>query len=213
MGAYGKGRPKRFDALSGTGSKPPKAPGEYRIRDIENKTKYVGITNNLDRRINEHKKSGKINNEARIVDWMPAKPGTPYDDIRDHERYKIEKLKPYANKRGGGAGPTPKKMNYYSGSSPDTGNTGRSGGCYIATCVYGSYDCPEVWILRRFRDYKLLSSRFGRIFVKAYYTISPIIVNKFGNNLTFKRIFQGFLNRKIEKLKKLGYQDTPYKDI
>lgn len=24
-------------------------------------------------------------------------------------------------------------------------------GCYIATCVYGSYDCPQVWILRRFR--------------------------------------------------------------
>ncbi len=28
-------------------------------------------------------------------------------------------------------------------------------GCYIATCVYGSYDCPQVWTLRRFRDYTL----------------------------------------------------------
>ncbi len=28
-------------------------------------------------------------------------------------------------------------------------------GCYIATAVYGSYDCPEVWVLRRYRDYKL----------------------------------------------------------
>ena len=27
-----------------------------------------------------------------------------------------------------------------------------SGGCYVATCVYGSYDCPQVWTLRRFRD-------------------------------------------------------------
>ncbi|AZA83149.1 hypothetical protein C1637_19580 [Chryseobacterium lactis] len=26
------------------------------------------------------------------------------------------------------------------------------GACYIATAVYGSYDCSEVWILRRFRD-------------------------------------------------------------
>ncbi|MFR9028073.1 MAG: DUF2726 domain-containing protein [Clostridium sp.] len=25
-------------------------------------------------------------------------------------------------------------------------------GCYIATAVYGSYDCPQVWVLRRFRD-------------------------------------------------------------
>ena len=27
-------------------------------------------------------------------------------------------------------------------------------GCYIATCVYGSYDCPQVLTLRRFRDYE-----------------------------------------------------------
>ena len=25
-------------------------------------------------------------------------------------------------------------------------------GCYVATAVYGSYDCPEIWTLRRFRD-------------------------------------------------------------
>ena len=28
-----------------------------------------------------------------------------------------------------------------------------SGGCYVATAVYGSYDCPQVWTLRRYRDY------------------------------------------------------------
>ena len=28
-----------------------------------------------------------------------------------------------------------------------------SGGCYVATAVYGSYDCPEVWVLRRYRDF------------------------------------------------------------
>ena len=28
-----------------------------------------------------------------------------------------------------------------------------NGACYVATAVYGSYDCPEVWTLRRFRDY------------------------------------------------------------
>ena len=34
-------------------------------------------------------------------------------------------------------------------------------GCYIATCVYGSYDCPEVWTLRRFRDDTLAKSDAG----------------------------------------------------
>ena len=49
-------------------------------------------------------------------------------------------------------------------------------GCYIATCVYGSYDCPEVWTLRRFRDEGLRKSRCGRAFVKLYYRISPALV-------------------------------------
>ena len=28
-----------------------------------------------------------------------------------------------------------------------------SRGCYIATAVYGSYDCPQVWTLRRYRSH------------------------------------------------------------
>ena len=32
-------------------------------------------------------------------------------------------------------------------------NSGNTGGCYVATCIYGSYDCPQVWTLRRYRDY------------------------------------------------------------
>lgn len=43
-------------------------------------------------------------------------------------------------------------------------------GCYIATSVYGSYDCPEVWNLRCFRDIKC--------FQKAYlekYSLSFIV--------------------------------------
>ena len=37
-------------------------------------------------------------------------------------------------------------------------------GCYIATCVYNSYDCPEVWTLRRFRDEYLEKYYLGRLF-------------------------------------------------
>ena len=36
-----------------------------------------------------------------------------------------------------------------------------SDGCYIATAVYGTYDCPELWVLRRFRDYGLRKSTIG----------------------------------------------------
>ncbi len=50
------------------------------------------------------------------------------------------------------------------------------GACYIATCVYSSYDCPQVWTLRRFRDYTLDETWYGRLFIKCYYAISPILV-------------------------------------
>ncbi len=57
--------------------------------------------------------------------------------------------------------------------------TSSSGGCYIATYVYGSYDCPQVWTLRRFRDYTLHKTWCGRLFIKCYYTISPALVKLF----------------------------------
>jgi hypothetical protein len=50
-------------------------------------------------------------------------------------------------------------------------------GCFIATAVYGSADCPEVAMLRQFRDTVLLSTGFGRLGVKAYYRISPAIAH------------------------------------
>jgi hypothetical protein len=50
-------------------------------------------------------------------------------------------------------------------------------GCFIATAVYGSYDAPEVIILRKFRDKVLLANFLGRRFVKLYYHLSPPIAN------------------------------------
>ena len=56
-------------------------------------------------------------------------------------------------------------------------NKNNNSGCYIATCVYGSYDCPQVWTLRRFRDYTLDETWYGRLFIKCYYVISPRLLN------------------------------------
>lgn len=87
------------------------------------------------------------------------------------------------------------------------------GGCYIATCVYGSYNCSQVWVLRRYRDNKLANSWHGRLFIKIYYSISPTLVRLFGNKKWFKNLFKKRLDRMVEKLKKEGYEDTPYNDI
>ena len=55
-------------------------------------------------------------------------------------------------------------------------------GCYIATCVYGSYGAPEVLTLRRFRDEILKKHMLGRMFIRCYYAISPYLVKWFGKS-------------------------------
>lgn len=87
-----------------------------------------------------------------------------------------------------------------------------SGGCYVATVVYGSYDCPEVWTLRRFRDYSLASTWYGRLFIRMYYTLSPSLVKWFGDTYWFKRLWRGKLDKLVQSLQEQGYESTPYKD-
>ena len=88
----------------------------------------------------------------------------------------------------------------------------RKKGCYIATCVYGSYDCPEVWTLRRFRDYTLDNTWYGRLFIKYYYAISPTLVKRFGNQNWFKAFWKKNLDHMISKLNNRGVANTEYKD-
>ena len=85
-------------------------------------------------------------------------------------------------------------------------------GCYIATCVYGSYDCPEVWTLRRFRDNTLDSTLYGRIFIKFYYVVSPVLVNLFGNKGWFRTFWKNALDNMVKSLNNHGVEDTPYSD-
>jgi len=87
-----------------------------------------------------------------------------------------------------------------------------SGGCYVATCVYGSYDCPEVWTLRRYRDDTLGTSWYGRLFVRVYYAVSPALVKWFGKTKWFKRLWRGKLDRMVAKLQSRGVESTPYND-
>ena len=87
-----------------------------------------------------------------------------------------------------------------------------TGGCYIATAVYGSYDCPQVWTLRRYRDYTLGSTRRGRLFIKLYYAISPTFVKWFGNTAWFKKFWRKKLDKKVNKLNSHGVENSPYED-
>lgn len=96
---------------------------------------------------------------------------------------------------------------------PEKYRTATKSGCYVATCIYGTYDCPEVWTLRRYRDYNLSKTWYGRLFIRTYYIISPRIVKLFGNTNWFKKMWKPKLDKKVKKLKNLGYESTPYKDM
>jgi DNA polymerase III epsilon subunit family exonuclease len=54
-------------------------------------------------------------------------------------------------------------------------------GCYIATAVYGSYEAPEVLVLRRFRDTVLKRYSLGKMFISFYYLASPSIAQRLKN--------------------------------
>jgi len=84
--------------------------------------------------------------------------------------------------------------------------------CYIATSVYGSYDCPEVWTLRRFRDNNLKKLWYGNLFIKIYYTFSPMVVKFFGSKKWFNRIFKSRLDGFVRKLQDKGFESSPYAD-
>ncbi len=85
-------------------------------------------------------------------------------------------------------------------------------GCYVATCVYGSYDCPEVWVLRRYRDNTLDNNILGKIFIKVYYALSPTLVKMFGKQNWFVYACKSILNKFIKKLQTKGIENTPYND-
>jgi DNA-directed RNA polymerase subunit RPC12/RpoP len=91
-------------------------------------------------------------------------------------------------------------------------NYQRHEGCYIATAVYGSYDCPQVWTLRRYRDDILAKTWHGRVFIRMYYAISPTLVKWFGKTNWFKNLWKPKLDRMVSRLIIEGFSSKQYYD-
>lgn len=91
-------------------------------------------------------------------------------------------------------------------------NTATNSGCYIATAVYKSYDCPEVWTLRRYRDNVLATTWLGRLFIRTYYRISPSLVKRFGDSDVFINFWKRIIDPIVAKLNKAGFDNTEYFD-
>ena len=88
----------------------------------------------------------------------------------------------------------------------------RKRGCYIATAIYGGYDCPQVRVLRRWRDETLCRGLIGRAFVRIYYALSPALVRRWGRSGPFQRFWRWILDRLVRALNHRGVSDAPYTD-
>lgn len=80
-------------------------------------------------------------------------------------------------------------------------NSKNSGGCYIATAVYGSYQAPEVLTLRKFRDEVLASTMMGRLFIKTYYLLSPPVANWLKDAKSINGLVKKILDRFVLNLR------------
>jgi len=73
-------------------------------------------------------------------------------------------------------------------------------GCYIATAVYGSYNAPQVLVLRNFRDVVLNKSVAGRIIINVYYKVSPPLAQILKRTFHFNMITRWFLDKFVNYL-------------
>jgi tetratricopeptide (TPR) repeat protein len=64
----------------------------------------------------------------------------------------------------------------------------KSGGCFIATTVYGSDSSPEVKLLRRFRDDVLIKLFLGERLIRLYYQISPHLASSVEKKYALKKL-------------------------
>ena len=144
-----------------------------------------------------HNSWGTSKDDSQALYWWRQAAAEGDENARNNAQILEEEMRGGSNNYGGG----------YQSAPPQ-----KSGGCYVATAVYGSYDCPEVWTLRRYRDYTLAETWYGRAFIKTYYAISPTIVKWFGHTEWFNRMWRGTLDRMVKKLQNNGVENTPYED-
>jgi hypothetical protein len=76
-----------------------------------------------------------------------------------------------------------------------------SDGCYIATVAYGSYEHPQVMVLRQFRDNILDKYILGKWFIKIYYRYSPELAKKLKDKKAANNIIRRILNVFIKIIK------------
>lgn len=161
-----------------------------------------------------------IDNEKRaieiIVNMVPLAPNAQEaaNNLTNNYKTNILKYEPNYTQPSANTSIYSEEIRKFINFSKNTSrsSSGGGGGCYIATSVYGSYDCPQVWTLRRYRDNTLSNTWYGRAFIHTYYAISPTIVKYFGNTQVFQHFWKKRLDKWVRNLNNNGLENTPYQD-
>lgn len=126
-----------------------------------------------------------------LREWGPL----PADE--QERRRELREKNEISDRRGATPTPTPTQA---AASRPKQAG----GGCYIASAVYGSYDAPEVLVLRRFRDEHLSRSRAGRALIRGYYAASPTLATHFRGESALNRAARPCLDALVRRLDRAG---------
>jgi len=88
-------------------------------------------------------------------------------------------------------------------------DSGKGGGCLIATATYGSETTSQVQLLREIRDNSLLQTESGSVFMNSfnnfYYSFSPYIADYERENPFFKEMVNIAITPLISSLSILNY--------
>lgn len=66
--------------------------------------------------------------------------------------------------------------------------------CFIATVVYRDHEHPNVWLLRWFRDHVLRKTVAGRLFIKTYWLLGPVVAEFISGRATPERFARFIIN-------------------
>ena len=97
MGIYKPGRPAVYHPNTNKAKCLPRKPRKYRILDENNALIYIGETNDLHHRTNEHIRSGKLKDSYSVA-YQTADGRSTSATRRRHERQKIEQHSPRLNR-------------------------------------------------------------------------------------------------------------------
>ena len=96
---------RETDIIKGNNSPIPSVPGEYRHRNKSTDiVEYVGQTDNLRKRQQEHARSGKLDINNQYVQYGVAKSTASKDDLLQTEKEHIARHNPSGNTTKGGNG-------------------------------------------------------------------------------------------------------------